>query len=221
MGRELYQLVALSKDGVETIVELNNENEKNKGTLQFIDSGTTRFQNEVHLKNYLYEKGKIPNKEVELYITYNHNGKKKLPLIYNDLQLATLSNPADKKIADLARSKNYEVFLGGYVHRLLKYIEVELCNHDFYTFIIFENNKEKDKKSNGNYLNKKLMDSIIEYYESFVRTDDMYSNRADVQAGIFNELFNYKQLRTMHEFYKKFKMQQKINNNDKNVGYRR
>lgn len=221
MGRELYQLVALSKAGVETIIELNNENEKNRGTLQFIDSGTTRFQNEVHLKNYLYEKGKIPNKEVELYITYNHNGKKKLPLVYNDLQLATLSNPEDKKIADLAHTNNCEVFFGGYVHRLLKYIEVELFNHDFYTFIILENNKEKSKNGNGNYLNKKLMDSIVEYYESFVRTDDMHSNRADIQGSIFNELFNYKQLRTMHEFYKKFKIQQKINDNDKKEGYKR
>ena len=45
--RELYQLVAIS-NGIEYVVELKNDNKNNRGSLELIDSGTTRFQNERH-----------------------------------------------------------------------------------------------------------------------------------------------------------------------------
>ena len=56
--RELYQLVAI-KDGNESVIELKNNNKNNKGTLEFIDSGTTRFQSKEHLAWYLNKEGKI------------------------------------------------------------------------------------------------------------------------------------------------------------------
>ena len=70
MGRELYQLIAKDKDNNEYVIELNNENSKNKGQLSFLDRGISRFENKQHLAAYLYEAKKIPTTDVKFYIKY-------------------------------------------------------------------------------------------------------------------------------------------------------
>ena len=53
MVGELYQLVAIDKEGHEQVIKLNNENKNSKGFLFYIDSGTTYMKNHQSLVDYL------------------------------------------------------------------------------------------------------------------------------------------------------------------------
>ena len=194
MERELYQLVAITKNNMEYVVELKNENKKNRGKLEFIDNGTTRFKNEESLAEYLYNAGKIPTKEVIFAIKYNNKGAKYLPLIFNDKELTYVS----KNVA------NDDVF-PDYVFHFLKLLEVSLSDPVFYNYLIRINSRNEREVRNGNYINQKLITSIIEYYNTYIKTNNIDENRADLQYSILKELYNYKQLRTLRMFYLNYK----------------
>ena len=118
--RELYQLVAIS-NGIEYVVELKNDNKNNRGSLELIDSGTTRFQNERHLAQYLYDTGKIPTTDVRFAIKYRYDGNKYMPVIFNDRELFAIS----KNVG------NNDIY-NDYVFFFLKKLEAELNNPMFY-----------------------------------------------------------------------------------------
>lgn len=189
MGRELYQLVAIDKNKNQYIIELNNENDKNKGNLEFIDKGTIRFVNEQQLAEYLYRKQKIPTTEVNFFIKYKHNGDKYIPVIYNDknLQMFLSSN----------ETKRYD-----YILNFFRLMEIEFSKQYFYDFFVSENKDNSNKTNNGNYLNNKLFFDLLSYYDVYIQSENYESSRVDLQYSILNELFNYKQFRTLYQFYK-------------------
>lgn len=189
MERELYQLVAISDNGIEYIVELNNENKNNKSKLEFIDSGVTRFNDSANLATHLYNNGKIPTTKVNFAIKYQHNGAKYIPLVFND-----------KKLYALSKSKTESELYQDYVFYLLKSMQAEF-NQGFYEYLVSVNNKNSKQRSNGNYLNSKLLTDIGILYNNFIRVNNYSVSKADIEYSILKELFNYKQLRTMHIMY--------------------
>lgn len=195
MGKELYQLVAKDKLGNEVIIELNNSNKKNKGSLELIDSGTTLFENKYSLSNYLFKKGKIKDIEVDFMIKYFHNGERYLPVIFNDKRLRGITK--DETI------KNDAIYI------YLKHLEALLYSKGFYNYIISLNEKNNKQKTNGNYLNQKIINSIIEYYNLYVRTNDIDSNKYEIQMVLLKELYNYKQFRTLYLFVEEYNNQKR------------
>lgn len=195
MGKELYQLVAKDKLGNEVIIELNNSNKKNKGSLELIDSGTTLFENKYSLSNYLFKKGKIKDIEVDFMIKYFHNGERYLPVIFNDKRLRGITK--DETI------KNDAIYI------YLKHLEALLYSKGFYNYIISLNEKNNKQKTNGNYLNQKIINSIIEYYNLYVRTNDIDSNKYELQMVLLKELYNYKQFRTLYLFVEEYNNQKR------------
>lgn len=192
MGNELYQLVAIDKFNNEYVIELNNDNKNNKGSLSFIDYGTSTFKNKEALATYLYNNKKIPTEEVYFSIRYYRNGPKYLPLIYDDKILKSVSKDID--------NDRYNDF----VFYVLKQLEVQLTNRVFFRYITTKNIENVKEDSNGNHLNQKLIDSIIEYYNVFIRNENIDSNRAELQYAILSEIFNYKQLRTLYMFMEEY-----------------
>ena len=189
MERGLYQLVAISNNGIEYVIELNNENKNNKSKLEFIDSGTTRFKDSMHLANYLYNNGKLPTKDVSFAIKYKHNVEKYIPLVFND-----------KRLYALSKNKPESDFYQDYIFYLFKSIQIEL-NHGFYNYLISVNNKNSRQKSNGNYLNSKLLTDISMLYNNYIKINNQSNSKLEFVHSIVKELFNYKQLRTMHIMY--------------------
>jgi len=205
MERELYQLVAITNNGMEYVVELKNENKNNKGKLEFIDSGTTRFSNEDSLAEYFYNNGKIPTTDVRFAIKYNNKGPKYLPVIFADKELAYIS----KNIRD-------NDCFSDYTFHFLKLLEVTLLEPGFYNYLIKVNLKNEREPKNGNYVNQKLITSIEEYYDAYIRLQNIEENKAELQYSILKELYNYKQLRTLRQFYLNYK---KVMQNENNVMY--
>lgn len=202
MQRELYQLVAITNNNMEYVVELINQNKNNRGKLEFIDSGTTRFSDETDLAQYLFNKGKIPTTNVKFAIKYNNKGPKYLPIIFADKELTYIS----KNVGD--NDNFYD-----YVFHFLKLLEVTLSEPGFYNYLIRINSKNEKEFANGNYINQKLITSIIEYYNTYIRTNNIDANKADLQYSILKELYSYKQLRTLRMFYLNYKnIMQKENN---------
>lgn len=194
MERELYQLVAITNNNMEYVVELNNENKNNRGKLEFIDSGTARFKDQESLAKYLYNAGKIPTTEVSFAIKYNNKGPKYLPVIFSDKELAYVS----KNVGD------NDVY-NDYVFHFLKLLEISLSDQVFYNYLIRINSRNEREARNGNYINQKLITSIIEYYNTYIKTNNIDANKADLQYSILKELYNYKQLRTIRMFYLNYK----------------
>ena len=200
MAHELYQLVAIDKNNNQYIIELKNENKNNKSILEFIDRGTVRFLNEKHLAEFLYNKGKIPTKDVTFLIKYKHNGDKYLPVIYNDRDLYLYLGFND--------SAKYDHIL-----RFFRLIEMEFSKRYFYDFFVSEIKYNRDQQNNGEYLNNKLFLDLINYYNSYICTGNIDNDKVELQYSILNELFNYKQFRTIHNFYKSYVENSKENIN--------
>ena len=192
MKNELYQLVAIDKNNIEYIIELNNDNKRNKSTLEFIDWGTTRFLDENQLVEYLFNNGKIPTKDVTFAIKYFHKGPRYIPLIFNNSELYNILKQNNE-------NEYYE-----FVFYVLKLFEAEIFNRTFYKYLIHTNISNMNQNKNGNYLNLKLIKRIIEYYDEYVVQNDIDSNKADIQYSILKELFNYKQFRTKYMFYNEY-----------------
>lgn len=193
MGRELYQLVAIDKHNKEYIIELNNQNQNNKGSLNLLDSGTTYFQSEKHLANYLFRKGKIPTVDVRFAIKYNYKGSRYLPVIYNDIDLNRISENAD----------NEEIFKYD-VLNLYRKIEEKLHDRDFYEYLIVVNDTNCDEAKNGNYLQERLMLAIIRYYETFIKIKESESEKEFFKNEIIRQMSSYKQFRTLYMYYQTY-----------------
>ena len=189
MRNELYQLVAFDKNNIEYIIELNNDNKKNKGQLEFIDVGTTRFRDSKHLAEYLFNNGKIPTKDVTFSIKYLHNGDRYIPLIFNNSELYNVL-----KSNDIATYNDF-------VYIVLRKLETELSNRSFYKYLLTKNLKNRQINQNGNYFDMNLAKNINEYYNEYIATKNIDSDRSDIQIKILKELYNYKQLRTIYMFY--------------------
>lgn len=192
MANELYQLVAIDKNNKEYIIELNNDNKKDKGSLSFIDYGTAFFKDSEALAIYLHRKGKIPTTDVYFSIKYFRNGPQYLPLIYNDSLMVNV-------IRNLDNDKYSE-----FVFYVLKQLEVQLSSDVFYRYITTKNIENGKQNSNGNYLNQKLINSIMEYYNVYIKGQRIDSNKAEVQHAILKEIWNYKQLRTLYMFLEEY-----------------
>lgn len=205
MGRELYQLVAITKNNIEYIIELNNKNKNNRGSLSFIDSGTTCFQNERQLSEYLFNKGKIPTKDVKFAIKYSRDGVKYLPAAFNDNELYNISKNTEQE----------EIF-SDYAVKLYMKVEAELYNKDFYEYLMILNDRNSKEKKNGNYLNDHLIKCISDFYEVFVKLNEAESEKADFRYLIIKEMTNYKQLRTLYIFYQIYMNEYIKNNNASN-----
>lgn len=190
---ERYQLVAIDEKNNEYIIELNNDNKNNKGTLNFLDSGISRFQNEQHLATYLYKQGKIPNVPVKFVIRYNNMGVKELPLMFFDSELYTLS-----KIA------NNNAFLTEYALKYYLKLENALKDEEFYNYLMIINSKNTQDQKNGNFLNEHLITNISNLYKNFIIIPNPTSEKVEIQYSIINDLTNYKQLRTLHYFYQSY-----------------
>ena len=198
MGRELYQLIAIDKNNNQYVIELNNENKNNKGILEFIDFGTVRFRDEKHLTEYLYSKGKIPTKDVKIFIKYKHNGDKYLPIIYNDPDL--------KFYLSLDEAGKID-----HVERFFRLIQIEFEKLKFYNFFLTENSCNSKEVNNGNYINNKLFYDLIAFYDEYIKYKRYGQERTNFQRSIIKELSNYKQFRTMYQFYKSYFQNYKIN----------
>lgn len=195
MGKELYQLIAMDKIGNQVIIELNNNNKYNKGSLELIDSGTTVFESKDLLADYLFKKGKIKSVDVNFMIKYFHNGERYLPVLFNDKRLRGITK--DETIKSDA------------IYIYLKQLELLLYEKNFYNYIISLNNKNNKQKLNGNYLNQRIINTIIEYYNLFVRNNDIDSNKYELQMILLKELYNYKQFRTLYLFIEEYNNQNK------------
>lgn len=193
MSGERYQLVAIDENNNEYIIELNNDNKNNKGKLYFIDRGVTRFQNPQHLASHLYEEGKIPNVPVKFVIRYNHVGIKELPLIFYDGDLLSISKNADDE------AKISEIALKYYLK-----LEEMLQKYGFYNYLRTINNRNSFDKKSGNFLKDRLIDNIRKLYENFILTQNPTSEKVEIQFEIMQDLTEYKQLRTLHSFYKTY-----------------
>lgn len=193
MGRELYQLVAIDKNNNEYIIELNNENKNNKGSLSVLDSGTTYFENENHLAKYLFAKEKIPTEDVRFAIKYNYKGSRYLPVIYNDVDLNRISKKAD----------NEEVFIQ-YVLNLYRKIEEQLYDRDFYEHLIIINDANSQEPNNGNYLQERLMQSIIRFYDTFIKINESELEKEYFRKEIIRQMSTYKQFRTLYMYYQAY-----------------
>lgn len=200
MSGELYQLVAIAEDGVEQVIELNNDNKKNKGLLSFIDSGTTYMKDENALKEYLFRKGKINSLNITFAIKYNNRGDRYLPLIYNDPEFRTV-----------ALNANNERKLESYARYLIDKIDFELCNSDFYQIIMDLNEEVFSQISNGNYLNEHFLSKLKRFYELFGFSREDYLYKEKHKKELVDSLKTYKTIRTLYIFYKIY-LNCKLNN---------
>lgn len=200
MAGERYQLIAIDNLTKERyIIELRNDNKVNKGSLGFIDRGVSLFKNELELASYLYRKGKLPTLNVTFTIMYKQKGEKYLPLIFNDRHINNISRKVDNKI-------NYDDDFVYYVVRLLL---VKLGDENFYNYIRRENRKNKRAVNNGNYVDNKILDNIIDYYHSYIVPNNIDENSALIQYSLLKEFTQYKQLRTLYYLMKSYDIQHK------------
>lgn len=207
MSNELYQLVAIDNSGKEYIIELKNDNKNNKSQLSVLDFGTATFKNNAALAHYLFEKGKIPTKDVTFVIKYIRNGVRYLPIIYNDNNLKHAVKDLDSKS-----------FIDLLFYVLAKF--EELLNHpDFYAYILRKNQENNNQRSNGNYLNNKFIEHMNEYYNAYIRTNEIDVDRSEFRLPIFSDIAkSYKTFRTLYTYIREYDLRIKNNVNDDSYG---
>lgn len=193
MVREIYQLVAIDQNNNEYVIELTNDNKNNKGKLSFLDRGISRFSNSQHLASHLYESGKLPNVPVRFVIRYNYDGIKEIPLIFYDEELNSICKNVDN-----------EAVMSDYALKYYLRLEEALKNDGFYNYLMFMNEKNVSNKKSGNILHNRLIANISRFYKNFVLLENPNSEKVEIQYDIMKDLMNYKQLRTLHYFYKSY-----------------
>lgn len=193
MSGELYQLVALDKNGKEHVIELNNDNKNDKGLLSFIDSGTTYMKNEQTLINYLIRKGKLNDPNVTFVIKYNNRGVRYLPVIYNE--------PGLRQIALKCNDEN---LLRSYAKYFVDLIENDLCNYNFYNYIVELNEEIFSQVSNGSYLDDKVLDEFRKFYEAYGIARDDLVLKEQYKHKLATKLNSYKKIRTIYIYYKMY-----------------
>lgn len=190
-----YQLVAIDNETKdEYIIKLNNDNKGNKASLGFIDRGTSLFKNEFQLANYLYKKGKIPTLNVTFKILYRQDGNKYLNVIYDNNYIANLSKRVDNKI-------KYD---DDFVYFVLRLLLAKLGDKEFYDYLYKQNKKNQRAKYNGNFVNNRILDNIVDYYNGYIVPNDIDANTAEIQYSLLKEFTQYKQLRTLFSFIESY-----------------
>lgn len=201
MVGERYQLIAtdnLTKERY--VIALHNDNKENKGSLGVIDRGVSLFKNELELACYLYKKNKIPTLNVNFKIMYKQKGEKYLPLIFNDLHIKNISRKVDNKI-------NYD---DDFVYYVVRKLLAKLNDADFYRYLRKTNRRNQRSKDNGNYVNNKVLDDIIDYYNNYIVTRNIDANSAVIQYSLLSEFTQYKQLRTLYYLMKSYDLEKKV-----------
>lgn len=207
MVGELYQLVAIDKEGHEQVIKLNNENKNSKGFLFYIDSGTTYMKSKESLVDYLMMQGKISNPDVTFVIKYNNRGVRYLPVIYNDPELRNVSLCA----TDTKKMKHY-------VEYLFDKIDPEVCNSNFYNYISELNDDIFSQIINGNYLNTYIFEKLRKYNEMFGIVRENMAYKEKYKRELVNLFDDYKSIRTLYIFYKCY-INAKSNNLNENIKY--
>ena len=176
MGK--YSLVATYGDELTYIklkeIDKNNKlSYKIKVNLSTIDKLTTNFKNMDSFVAYLLEEQELDYLPQYIYIEYNYNGVKKLPLVFNNSYIKHFSNISDTKIPT-----NDKLFL--------KFVD---------EFIL---NVKKDKTIlQDNTLNLHLKDKINDFYNNSINRASTYDNRKFLLGKIITDLSNYKQTRAI------------------------
>ena len=224
MARYRYQLVAVTKEEKEYVIELNNGNKNNKGSLDYIDSGTSKFLNQQKIIDYLYWEHKIPNESLTLKIKYFVNKQTRyLPLIFNNREIEFVSqNVVNKKLEEMTEGeKTKKETYDNFAFAFLKRIETELfTNDDFFYFIVSLNEHYSSEKDSGNYLNDNVIQLLKEYFQRYVKPHNIQANKSHIQRELLNELEgSYKTLRTLYMYHKQYLnyKQNRINNENKKV----
>lgn len=190
-----YQLIAIDNvTKMEYIVELKNGNKNKKGSLGLIDRGTTRFKNNYQLASYLYKNGKIPTINVTFKILYKQEGNKYLDVIYADNHIYNISRRVDNKV-------RYD---DDFVYFVLRLLLAKLGDSEFYDYIYKQNKKNQRAKYNGNFVDNKILDNIVDYYNGYIVPNEIDANTADIQYSLLKEFKQYKQLRTLFLFIKNY-----------------
>lgn len=192
MSHGIYQLVAINPQGKEYVIELNNDNKNNRSSLDFIDSGTSRFAKEQDVIDYLVFKQKIPKEELNLKIRYARNKQMRyMPLIYANNEITQVA----KNIDDIGKYNNF-------VYAFLKRIETEMfSNNDFFYFIKSLNERYENEKDSGNYLNNKVMGLLTEYFYTYVKPYNIEADKSEIQYDLLKQFYNYKTLRTLYTYH--------------------
>lgn len=184
MGR--YSLVIENIDTKkQTIVEFNELNIKKnmrelktKVELATIDNGTLRFDNEEHLLSYFRNKGVIDFEHASIYITYQMDGTKYLPVIYKNYNY----------LLHFAHNGSTEVNINDY--EFIKIVDnlINNCRKKGYFRFM------KDKK----YLNNYLINKITEYIYNPDNIPYKDSDYAFIRSKITENMRGYKVLRGIY-----------------------
>lgn len=200
MANERYQLVAVDNVTRQRyVIELRNSNVNDKGSLGFIDRGVSLFKDELQLSMYLYNKGKIPTLNVSYTIIYQQKGEKTLPLIFDDAHISHIAKKTDNKI-------NYD---DDFVYYVVRILLMKLSDENFYRYIRKENKKNQRSAKSGNYVDNKILDNIIDYYNGYIVPNEIDASSITIQYSLLKEFTQYKQLRTLYYLIKNYDKMQK------------
>lgn len=187
-----YQLVAINNEtNEEYVIPLKKGSKANKAPLGYIDSGVSRFTSDAHMAQYLYNKQSIPTTNVTFKIKYKANNK--------DYYLSPIYNDDDIKIVSKRAGNTLEiddVFLEHEFNKLL----IKLSKPGFYEFLL---KKNKNPKNNGDCLNDKIINNIIEYFQE-MEPNNILKISFNLENSFFKELRQYKQIRTLYMIMKEF-----------------
>lgn len=191
-----YQLVVIDNNSKqEYVVELKNDNKDNKAPLGFIDHGLSRFENDYELAKYLFEKGSIPTLNVTFKVKYKAKGKDNyLSPIYYDPYIYNVSKRADNKV------DAYDSFLEFVIRTLLIY----LSEAEFYDFLLEQNRKNRKRKYSGDFVDNRVINTVVDYYNMFILPHNIDANSAEIQYTLLKEFTQYKQLRTLYKFIRDY-----------------
>lgn len=178
-----YSLIAQNMDtnekrviGVKEYDEKTHENGyKTKVNLATIDKYTLLFDNEEQLIGYLNSKG-ITSLNSMLYIEYQNNGIKKLPVLYNEYK--ELSHYANYGKSNVPTS---DIELDKLVNRLLYNVSKD---SEYFSFLV-----------NNKCLNKYLEEHINDYLIKNQGIKLERNNALFLKQKIFSNMTGYKVIR--------------------------
>ena len=80
----------------------------------------------------------------------------------------------------------------------------KLGDRNFYDYLYKQNRKNQRSKYNGNFVNNKILDNIVDYYNGYIVPNEIDANTAEIQYSLLKEFTQYKQLRTLFLFIKDY-----------------
>lgn len=210
MGRNIYQLVAIDKDGVEHVIGIKNRNKQNKTHLSLIDYGTSFFESEAQMRYYFETRKENFPTNCNFKIKYVYDGEVKyLNCIYNEPFLKEEIRKRYLKkdgIFEKINTKQTEHEQRSMAYKLFDEIEKLLIDENFYTSLVLY---EKNRLGMSNILNQKLQESLHKYtylFNSTFLNEEDIKEKNDLKHSIIRELEQYKQYRTLYWIVKTYKM---------------